>query len=193
MYPSVFDKTIQMNPQPITLITYGRFEREFIESIADSVTHEYNFPVNLGESRLDLSGFYDPSRKQYDGNKLLLEVDATSSSESFKTVGLFRVDLFIPILTYIYGQAFFNGRSAIASLFRLKNERYGMPADDLLLLERFRKEVIHELGHTFGLKHCFSLECVMKSSTYVEDIDLKKVSLCNKCREELDIVRQMRD
>jgi archaemetzincin len=177
-------KDVYMNPQNISLISYGHFEREFLENIADSVKREFGYPVNIEESHLDLSEYYDPARKQYDGNKLLKEIDAKYSSFSLKTVGIFRVDLYIPILTYIYGQAFLNGNTAIASMFRLNNERYGMEMDELLLLDRFRKEVIHELGHTFGLKHCHVPDCVMVSSTYVEDIDQKSTELCHKCRLE---------
>jgi len=176
---------LKMSLPTISLISYGHFEREFLDNVAKSILHQYKYPVNLEESRIDLSRFYDPSRKQYDGNKLLKEVDDNFVSGSIKTLGLFRVDLFIPILTYIYGQAFLNGRSAIASLFRLNNERYGMPMDEELLLERFKKEVIHELGHTFGLKHCYVPQCVMNSSTYVEDIDQKGLELCLKCKSEM--------
>jgi len=176
-----------MAPKTITLISYGHFEKEFLEKLAESVRHEYRYPVNIEGRHIELSQFYDPLRKQYDGNKLLMEIDSKFSSGSIKTVGLFRVDLFIPILTFIYGQGFLNGRSAIASLFRLNNERYGMPGDEKLLLDRFTKEVIHELGHTFGLRHCHIPACVMLSSTYVEDIDQKSSKLCIKCRNETGI------
>ena len=54
-----------------------------------------------------------------------------------------------------------------------------------LLLERFRKEAIHELGHMFGLIHCSDPVCVMRSSTYVEDIDQKSQALCPKCRVQI--------
>jgi archaemetzincin len=175
-----------MNPQKILLISFGHFEREFLEVISESILHEYGYSVAIEESHLDLTRFYDPARKQYDGNKLLKEIDTRHTAKSLKTVGIFRVDIFIPILTYIYGQAYLNGNSAIASLFRLNNERYGMPMDENLLLERFRKEVIHELGHTFGLKHCHVPACVMNSSTYVEDIDQKSAELCSKCRIEME-------
>ena len=74
--------------------------------------------------------------------------------------GLFYVDLFIPILTYIFGQAFLGGRTAIASIYRLSNERYGLKEIDNYLLTRFTKEIIHELGHTFGLIHCHVPACV---------------------------------
>jgi archaemetzincin len=176
-----------MTPKTITLISYGHFEKEFLERLAESVQHEYNYAVNIEGSHIELSGFYDPARKQYDGNKLLKDIDLKFTTESIKIVGLFRVDLFIPILTFIYGQAFLNGRTAIASLFRLNNERYGMPGDEKLLLDRFTKEVIHELGHTFGLKHCHVPACVMVSSTYVEDIDQKTSNLCMKCRTEIGL------
>jgi archaemetzincin len=55
---------------------------------------------------------------------------------------------------------------------------------DTSLLDRFTKEVIHEIGHTLGLIHCHIPNCVMGSSTYVEDIDQKNQHLCPGCRKE---------
>jgi archaemetzincin len=176
-----------MNMQYITLISYGNFEKYFLEEIVEDVTREFPFPVNVEESHIDVSTFYDPARKQYNGNQLLKEVDSRVHSNSLKTIGLFRVDIFIPILTYIFGQAFLLGRAGIASIYRLKNEYYGMKPDEKLLLERFSKEIIHELGHTFGLKHCHIPTCVMISSTYVEDIDQKSANFCIKCRTEMEM------
>lgn len=176
-----------MNEQNITLISFGYFEDKFLEKIADSVTREFNNPVQIKEGHLDLSEFYDPARRQYNGNLLLKEVDLQYAHESLKSVGLFYVDLFIPILTYIFGQAFLGGRTAIASIYRLSNERYGLKEIDDYLLSRFTKEVIHELGHTFGLIHCHIPACVMGSSTYVEDIDQKSPHLCVRCRADVNV------
>jgi archaemetzincin len=170
----------------ITLISFGYFEEYFLKNVAEAVRMEFHASVNIKEGHLDLSEFYDPIRRQYNGVKLLKEVDIMFSSESSKILGLFSVDLFIPILTYIYGQAFLNGRTGIASLYRLSNERYGMNSNDKFILERFIKEVIHELGHTFGLIHCHNPTCVMRSSTYVEDIDQKSANLCLKCHNEIN-------
>jgi len=166
----------------ILLISHGPFEKVLLEKIAREVVREYQFPVYIEDSHLDLSEFYDPMRRQYDGNGILKEIDAISSENTIKKVGLFRVDLFIPILTYIFGQAILNGGTGIASLYRLRNEQYGMKKDDDLLFDRFKKVVIHELGHTFGLIHCHIPTCVMRSSTYVEDIDQKSHKLCIRCK-----------
>lgn len=169
----------------ITLVSFGYFEKDILETIAEAVKHEFRCSVNLREGHVDLSEFYDQARRQYNGNGLLKMVDSMSFPDSSKTLGLFNVDLFIPILTFIFGQAFLNGNSGIASLYRFNNERYGMTGDNQFLLDRGKKEAIHELGHTFGLIHCHNPTCVMRSSTYVEDIDQKNQQFCTKCTEEL--------
>jgi len=176
-----------MKKRLITLISYGQFEVDFLSGIGESITKVFNLPVSIEEKYIDLSKFYDPGRRQYDANRILKELDNSSSMESLKSIGVFRVDLFIPILTYIFGQAFLNGNSGLASIYRLRNELYGMESNDQLLLERFKKVIVHELGHTFGLKHCHTPSCVMLSSTYMEDIDQKEINMCMKCQDEVQI------
>lgn len=139
-----------MTQPHITLISFGYFGKQFPEKIAAQVRMEFGFAATSRESRLDLSEFFDPGRRQYDGNGLLKAVGKINYTGSVKNIGLFSVDLFIPILTYIFGQAELNGYTGIASLYRLHNERYGLAADETLLLERFTKEVVHETGHTLG-------------------------------------------
>jgi archaemetzincin len=176
-----------VSEQSILLIDHGNFEKPFLDSIASCISSEYHLPVTIRESHSDLSEFYDPMRRQYNGNELMKDLDSWSSLNHLKNIGLFRVDLFNPILTYIFGQAALNGSIGVASLYRLRNEQYGMKKDDDLLLERFQKVIVHELGHMFGLVHCHVPPCVMRSSTYVEDIDQKELHLCSKCRKEIGL------
>lgn len=171
-----------MGAKEILVINLGNFEKEFLGTIADCLRGEFPLPVTIKESHMDLSEFYDPIRRQYNGNQLMKELDSWSILNHIKIIGLFRVDLFNPILTYIFGQAALNGNIGVASMYRLRNEQYGMKKDDDLLLERFQKVIIHELGHMFGLVHCHFPPCVMRSSTYVEDIDQKSAHLCSKCQ-----------
>jgi archaemetzincin len=176
-----------MDPPVITLFSFGYFEKGLLEKVSEAVRQEFACSVMQKDAHVDLSEFFDAGRRQYNGDKLLKEVDSMIVPGSSKLMGLFQVDLFIPILTYIFGQAHLGGRSGIASLYRLNNERYGMNKDEEVLTERFRKEVIHELGHTFGLLHCHTPGCVMTMSTYVEDIDQKESQLCLKCKAALEI------
>lgn len=174
-----------MKTDQIMIISFGYHEMDLPPALGAEIAQEFWHPVKFQEGYMDLGEFYDGSRRQYDGNKLLKKVDAEYATDNVKSIALFNVDLFIPILTYIYGQAYLNGRAGIASLYRLANELYGLPKDENLFLSRAKKEIIHELGHMFGLIHCIDPNCVMRSSTYVEDIDQKSVHLCAHCREKL--------
>jgi len=170
----------------IILITCGRFERSITDPILDDIKREFGYPVIINECNQELSNFYNPSRRQYDANQILHFVKERSSENAFKTLGLVNVDIFIPILTYIFGQAHLNGNAGIVSSYRLKNELYGLEKNNALMVERFSKVVIHELGHLFGLIHCQNPVCIMRSSTYVEDIDQKENKFCINCQSELN-------
>ena len=174
-----------MDLQNITLVSVGYIEEIYLRSVVEAAGREFGLPVTAREGFIDITEFYDPTRRQYNGSKLLKEIDSLFASDNTKTIGLFSVDLFIPILTYIFGQAYLSGRSGIASYYRLSNERYGISGNNKIVIERFQKEVIHELGHTFGLVHCHMPACVMRSSTYVEDIDQKDSNICSHCRSLL--------
>lgn len=176
-----------MDLAPISLISFGNIDQELTERISPAIGRVFSVAVKTRNGNLDLGEFFDPARRQYNGNLLLKKMEQEFSGDHAKTLCLFNVDLFIPILTYIFGQAYLGGHIGIASLYRLSNERYGIKSDTTILQDRFLKEVVHELGHLYGLIHCSDPVCVMRSSTYVEDIDQKDHTLCAGCRVKLDL------
>ena len=135
--------------------------------------------------RFDPEVAFDNSRGQYNSTLLLSYLLTASTGKETCILGVASVDLFIPILTYVFGEAQLDGRAAIVSTFRLDNARYGLPDNPGLLLDRAAKEAIHELGHTRGLIHCYNAACVMRSSTYAEDIDLKSARFCSACARRM--------
>lgn len=128
---------------------------------------------------------FDPSRGQYNSRVLLGQLLADAPAEAERILGVTAVDLFIPVLTYVFGEAQLDGRAAVVSTHRLDTTVYGLPENRKLLAERLRKEAIHELGHTHTLYHCEDTLCVMRSSSYVEEIDLKSGRFCNRCQRAL--------
>lgn len=175
-----------MKKPTIKIITCGQLESKTQRHICNDVERIFGMNVYLHECNVDVSNYYNPARRQYNADMLLELLISKSSPEYIRHLSLFQGDLFIPILTYIFGQAVLGGNFAIASLYRLRNELYGLERNDDLMLQRFSKVVVHELGHTFGLIHCLQPVCVMRSSTYVEDLDQKELDFCHACREELD-------
>lgn len=126
---------------------------------------------------------FDDSRGQYNSTETLRHMLALpSAQQKEKLLGITSVDLFVPVLTYVFGEAQLDGTAALISTFRLDNLVYGLPADPVNFFERVLKEAVHELGHAYGLYHCRNLECAMHASSAVEDIDTKGAGLCDTCR-----------
>ncbi len=157
--------------------------------LARAVESTFGVPVSVVPSDLQIGRAFDQSRKQYNSTALLALLFHHSGTQDAKRILVLDVDLFIPILTFVFGEAQLEGKAAVVSTHRLRNEYYGLPGDERVTASRLEKEIIHELGHTFGLYHCRQFECVMRSSTYVEEIDLKKADLCSTC---VSMLRQSR-
>lgn len=168
------------------MLSFGAFEKEFLERISDCVFNELNISVAVKDGHMALEEYFDAGRRQYNADKILKKLESFPINDFSLKLGVFDVDLFIPILTYIFGQAHLGGNTAMVSTYRLKNEHYGLKSDGNLLVERTIKEVIHELGHIRGLIHCHTPSCVMQASTYVEDIDQKELHFCIECRKKIN-------
>ena len=151
----------------------------------------FMIPVRLDRAEFDLRAAYDASRRQTNSTQLLGQILEGAPSPGKKRIGIVDVDLFIPILTFVFGEAQLGGTAAIVSTHRLSDQFYGLARNDVRMLERLEKELVHELGHTFGLYHCQQFECVMRASTYVEEIDLKKVYPCSNCSALLNRQHQV--
>jgi archaemetzincin len=156
-----------------------------LDDVGSRIAKAFSTKVTVRPPRFDPELAFDSSRGQYHSTAILERLLADSSNGDDRILGIAGIDLFIPILTYVFGEAQLNGRAAVVSIYRLDNARYGLPSNAPLLRERLTKEAIHELGHTAGLVHCHHPVCVMRSSTYVEDIDIKSDDFCPDCLKEL--------
>jgi len=169
----------------INILNASTLEDERLEEISHTVGQVYGLRTYVTPAPLSLYRAFDASRGQYNSTVLLAQLLQAYGDGEEKRIAVVGVDLFIPVLTFVFGEAQLNGTAAVVSFHRLANPFYGMVSDDSLTWKRLEKEIVHELGHTFGLYHCHQFECVMRSSTYVEEIDLKRGVLCIDCREKL--------
>ncbi|MBI5215498.1 MAG: archaemetzincin family Zn-dependent metalloprotease [Ignavibacteriae bacterium] len=173
-------------PFPVHILNASSLPLAELESVAETIRQLLGLSVSVAQYRLELERAFDSSRVQYNSSVLIAHILSTiTSSEKQKLITIVDVDLYIPVLTFVYGEAQLDGTAAVVSTHRLANEFYGVEENRSLLLERLTKELVHELGHTFGLFHCKQFECVMRASTYVEEIDLKKMTLCEECARRL--------
>lgn len=133
---------------------------------------------------INIQDAYDIQRRQFYSTKIL-EIIIDNYKTNIYTLILTDKDLYVPVLTHIFGESQLNGNYSIVSTFRLNEELYISKPNYQLLLERTYKEIIHELGHNKGLKHCHNYNCVMHSATTVEDIDARPAAYCEACQKIL--------
>jgi|WetSurMetagenome_2_1015567.scaffolds.fasta_scaffold249111_2 archaemetzincin len=129
---------------------------------------------------------YSLGRQQYHATEILEYLLNDHDKKPWRLLGITGVDLYIPIFTYVFGEAQLDGRCAVISSFRLGGGATVNKAPPEVLGERLIKLGVHELGHTFGLPHCRQETCLMNFAPTVEKLDLKNMELCEYCRVLLD-------
>ncbi len=127
---------------------------------------------------------FDPRRGQ-DASGTILKWIIEVGPPGGKVLGVTDRDLFIPILTYVFGEAQLGGDAAVVSTARLLDGIYVGPNRERVVVERLAKEAVHEVGHALGLLHCGTDGCVMARSPAVREVDEKSSLPCAACRARL--------
>jgi len=174
------------NTKYIYLHLFGNIEEHIhLEEIENQVATDFGHPVREFRSGINPIEFFDAKRQQYYSTAILKEMLNILPADVEKMLGVVEVDLFIPILTFVFGEAQLDGSVGIVSTARLRQEFYSLPPNDALLHRRLIKEVKHELGHTYGLVHCSARECVMSAANNISSVDAKGTAFCASCKDFL--------
>ncbi len=170
-----------MSVQKLYIVPIELRDGSIIKPLSRVLSYTFNLETVIFEKSIMVKKAYDQHRNQYYSSEILAQIIKDPPADAFRMLGVIGLDIFIPILTYLFGEAQFKGMGALISTFRLRTEFYHKPPDAHLFRERLLKEAVHELGHTYGLVHCSYPNCVMNSSTYIEDVDEKSVTFCASC------------
>ncbi|MBM4386231.1 MAG: hypothetical protein FJ088_00740 [Deltaproteobacteria bacterium] len=165
----------------ITVAPLGRIAGEVLTGFVGGLERIFPFRFRIAGGIRELEFAYDGTRRQYSAIELLKALHRFGREDGSKVIGLTDVDLFVPVLTFVYGQAQMDGMYAVVSTYRLALDKPG----GLILLSRLIKEGAHELFHTFGLVHCGNSLCVMNLSHKISQVDVKEASPCAECLETL--------
>jgi len=165
----------------LQILPIGAPDPELTEWLRAQLAEGFDVYAEILDTALDPAFAFHPERGQYHSSEILARMASFVTRKTWRLLALSEVDLYIPILTFVFGEAQIGGPSAVVSYHRLRQEFYGLPEDRNLLARRLLTESIHELGHTLDLVHCSDYRCVMASSHSVEWIDIKEFTFCPDC------------
>ena len=165
----------------LQLLPVGTVDARLLEWLRQELYHKFRVPAEVLSPALDPSFALHTERQQYHSSEILGRMQNYISGHTWRLVGVTDLDLYIPILTFVFGEAQLRGAGAVVSCHRLRQEFYGLPPDLDLLANRLLIESVHELGHTLGLTHCRDYSCAMAAAHAVEWIDIKDSGFCEDC------------
>jgi archaemetzincin len=169
----------------LCLMPIGSVPAKAVDWIENATAEWFPLPIRRLPALPIPESAYDSKRKQYQSVEMMKLLAQAAPRDAARVLGIVDVDLAIPMLSFLFGQAQFDGPIAVVSLCRLHQEFYGLPAQENLLRERTVKEVLHELGHTFGLVHCSESTCAMSLATHIQLVDSKAERYCERCGMQL--------
>jgi archaemetzincin len=165
----------------IVLVAIGEIDKNLMDWLKKDLSRLFNKRVVTGKGMPEAHYAYNKERKQYLSTTILNAImEQKEDAPHEKILGIVDHDLFVPELNFVLGEA--SRKAAIISLTRLRQPYYHLPEDRNLFFQRVLTEATHELGHTFGLRHCNNPRCVMFFSNSLMDTDRKGSDFCQECK-----------
>ena len=165
----------------LQLLPVGEVDVRLLDWLQQALREKFRVQSQVVSPVLDVAFALHAERQQYHSSEILASMQRYVNGDTWRLLGVTSFDLYIPILTFVFGEAQVGGTSAIVSYHRLRQEFYGLPADLNTLANRLLTESVHELGHTLRLTHCGDYHCAMAPSHAVEWIDIKDSGYCEEC------------
>jgi archaemetzincin len=177
-------------PDEVRIHPFGEIDRDLVKAVNRAVADRFGMIVAPGADLIVPARAYSATRRQYLSTAFLDELSSIEGNDEWIRLGITAVDLYVPELNFVFGEASSADHAAVFSVARLDPRRYGDAADERILLNRAVTEAIHELGHVFGLGHCRRSNCVMWFSNTLTETDRKGSRFCLTCAEQLEYRRR---
>ena len=170
------------SPCVVTIQPLGTHQGIDLQRLAAGLRSVLGCNISIAPPTLLPSSAFYPARNRYRADRLLPFL-ATLAAPHAKVLGVTVADISVTKDGHadwgVFGYGSLGGSSAVVSSFRLARH----PSAQHPPHSRHLKVAVHELGHTFGLPHCTSTECVMRAyGGLIASLDAAPLAFCHSCR-----------
>jgi archaemetzincin len=174
----------EMDPS-IRIVPINTVDAAFMNRLAPCLEERFLAGVCVERSLVVPRSTLNATRGQLFVSTLIAKVARAHPEPGGALLAVTDFDLYKTSHRFIFGDADDAQATAVISTHRLRSEFYGEPADNNTLFQRMLKECIHELGHAFGLRHCYNARCAMYYSNSIFETDNKMPHFCEICDRRL--------
>src|SRR4051794_12104570 len=131
----------------LQLVPLGEIDLALLDHLRLRLVEQFRVHCTIADPLPTPEYALHAERQQYHSSEILTRM-SVHAKDCWRVLGVTSADLYIPILTFVFGEAQMGGPCAAVSTHRLHDEFYGLPANQDTLKKRLLKEAVHELGHT---------------------------------------------
>lgn len=171
------EQPVSVEDTHLDLIPMGRMDMTAVSVVAANVQAILGLNTRIHRVQPEPEYAFLARRGQYDAGKILQALAAMPKGAQFR-VAVVGVDIYTPILTFVFGESQLGGKAAVVSLFRLQGQKREET------YSRAAKTAIHEIGHLLGIVHCEAVDCLMGFSKDLAKLDERPLRFCQACEYE---------
>lgn len=106
----------------INILPIGRIDLDILEGISKAMEKIFPWSVKTGKEIQHPEESYDSRRRQYNSSKILGKIRALKTGKFELILGAVNVDLYVPGLNFVCGEADTYSGVVLISLIRLRQE-----------------------------------------------------------------------
>jgi len=168
----------------IRIVTLADFDQETLDLVTKKLQNAYGVGAEIGRRAEMPNEAYDPAEDAYDAVKTLTEAEDVRAFGDDKILFLTDRPLSLPVGPMgkgpVDGFAQYAGLKAIATTAGLPSSG----ANGTGMADALAKRAARQVGHLFGLHHCYDQRCSMLPGWAEGFAQNPEVSLCPFCREK---------
>jgi archaemetzincin len=169
----------------IVVVPLGEVDFMLVNRLATGIGPIFGRSVDILKGMKMPEEAYNVVRNQHYASVIMNKLERVKANAKELALGVCEEDIYLPDEPFVVGHSDIISGTAIVSLFRIRQEFYGLPEDESKVYIRLFKQAIYQLAQLFEMPSCRNPRCINYFSQNMIDIDNKGEKFCDICKRQL--------